>query len=1447
MYYQGSYLKFASRDSLCKPNALIETGLDEEGTPLMCDTGYEVYPEVKKCVKQNTFEITYCAHDMDEEDSKCYKCPRGYGNKDFGPCSKCVDNCLSCSGYLHEDCTYCDISYGFIGSGCKKCDVRTETFDLVHNICQKYRQHNWDMNADKDSYGHIQLYYTNLSAFADTKLHVENIFEKYWISSLSSNYYLLRDYKDIPRHRKVTIRMEFLIVDIRNYNNIFISVDGVYIKLINPFEQDKQNSTTGQLWGNLTSDWYLDWTFTTSNLVDHTNPTMQLGVISFFPNLITTFWLRDLQVDFFGCFPACSDCTVDNSPLDCTACEDGYYLSGSECKSCSIQCKTCNLTAENCLSCDNNTFLKLGSCVGKCDLGYFLDTDLECKLCPNTCTQCTSLSNCIYCKKGLYLDTGACLLCSSACETCMENNTKCTSCLDPQLLQDNICVLTCSLGYYRENNLCIKCPHGCLDCNSTKCVSCLPGFKFKGNGCAYPCGIGFFDKDVSNCEACSSKCSICSGNQDNCSKCSSGHYLKGTSCLNCSSPCKTCNSSNCLSCVDQFYFYNDECLEICPDGLFAQNGVCKECSSDCLTCDVDKNNCLSCHPTFFLNDTSCSSNCKNGFFKFNDICCPDQCEECINSNECTICKETFYLYENLCLNCEKNCKVCLESEDNCVTCIENYYLLEKKCVEICPEENYYQNEELKICSNCDPNCRKCNGSTDTSCLSCFKNSVLYKNHCFECGIDSSPFDLLDGNCVDRCGDGKRFDSVTMPDLYSFNSCDDGNQINGDGCSSDCQVEKDFICKDGNPNSKDICREIIIPIVNIEKIDNQHFILKFSEDVSIDGKTLEDAININIPQFNNTDIFSYTLTPSGGTNSKTFKEVEIRLNYKTTFENFLIFFNFDRSLIKDTSDNKLRVMELRSEITYIIPDRVIFEKVTNSTSTIITYSSYGISFFSYFFGNYVSQICLMSFFDFQRLTNHIYINSKTNSDLNYFLFGLNMHNHIYDGYRKKNQTEILTEEDGIVSENSENNNLEGRMLIGMDKDEIITNIKSIASKLENLIKFKQFFISIQYLIFYFASILILISKLFLENNLNKNTKNFKRFFIYFSNRFFINVALLNYQYFLKSSLINVYNFSIDSTSNIILSVFSIIFSLFLLVTPAIMFLILKIDLIYLWHPYYYYKLGFLYGVYKLNRYITKAFFGFYFLKTVIFTFFSMILIDFPTFQTFFIFFFNCLFLGLMIKIKPYINIYLVWYFILKELLEIIILANYFFINIFKEDPPKEFIDKSSFILSYFYLVWIFLIIFEISFIIALKIYYFFVKLKNNKLLKKLNLKKKLAKFFSKEKKDLEKNNSFKNSEDIVLKKKKDSDINSIKEKIPTENSLQIQNSKEKIKIIEPEIKEEEKLFEKVKEEIKKNHIIDSKKGSGVEHVHNIFKNNGKSFIEPKKKKNINIVNINDLEF
>ena len=38
-------------------------------------------------------------------------------------------------------------------------------------------------------------------------------------------------------------------------------------------------------------------------------------------------------------------------------------------------------------------------------------------------------------------------------------------------------------------------------------------------------------------------------------------------------------------------------------------------------------------------------------------------------------------------------------------------------------------------------------------------------------------------------------------------CDDGNNVNGDGCDSNCRVEWGWYCFNGGPNNKDTCWEI----------------------------------------------------------------------------------------------------------------------------------------------------------------------------------------------------------------------------------------------------------------------------------------------------------------------------------------------------------------------------------------------------------------------------------------------------------------------------------------------------------------------------------------------------------------------------------------------------------------------------------------------------------------
>jgi cysteine-rich repeat protein len=52
-------------------------------------------------------------------------------------------------------------------------------------------------------------------------------------------------------------------------------------------------------------------------------------------------------------------------------------------------------------------------------------------------------------------------------------------------------------------------------------------------------------------------------------------------------------------------------------------------------------------------------------------------------------------------------------------------------------------------------------------------------------------------CVEVCGEGRNYHSYA-------NACDDGNTVDGDGCSSTCLVETGWTCTGGNMARPDVC-------------------------------------------------------------------------------------------------------------------------------------------------------------------------------------------------------------------------------------------------------------------------------------------------------------------------------------------------------------------------------------------------------------------------------------------------------------------------------------------------------------------------------------------------------------------------------------------------------------------------------------------------------------------
>ncbi|EAR81858.2 zinc finger lsd1 subclass family protein (macronuclear) [Tetrahymena thermophila SB210] len=445
------------------------------------------------------------------------------------------------------------------------------------------------------------------------------------------------------------------------------------------------------------------------------------------------------------CAQTCKTCTLPLMNNQCSSCFDGYYLNNYSCVPCQSPCQNC-IDQSNCLSC-----LK--------DYSYNQQTN-QCNLiCPDLCQQCQfnkdNQIQCLVCIDGFYLNNQSCLKCSSPCLTCQFSSNNCLSCDSNYTFSNGLCLpncdpkcktctlpnlssacLTCQDGYYFDNNYCFPCQQPCQNCqySPNNCLSCITNYIFNTNSnscspicdvtcqtCSLPnnnlaclsCFDGYF-LNSNQCIPCDSSCAKCQITSTNCIQCAKNYLADNQS--NTCSPicdplCKTCvkplNKNSCLSCFDQYYLFNDECLQ---------------CSPPCLTCINTNLNCLSCIDNYIYNDSSnqclpnCPQNCQN--------CTPNNIQSNTSSENsnffiCIQCQDGYFLDQNKnCQNCQQPCLNCQNQATNCTKCIQNYQL----------------NAQNNLCiPQCDISCSTCSLPYDlNSCLSCFDGFYLKSGQCLQC-------------------------------------------------------------------------------------------------------------------------------------------------------------------------------------------------------------------------------------------------------------------------------------------------------------------------------------------------------------------------------------------------------------------------------------------------------------------------------------------------------------------------------------------------------------------------------------------------------------------------------------------------------------------------------------------------------------------------------------------
>lgn len=317
--------------------------------------------------------------------------------------------------------------------------------------------------------------------------------------------------------------------------------------------------------------------------------------------------------------------------------------------------------------------------------------------------------------------------------------------------------------------------------------------------------------------------------------------------------CTGVNSNNCLTCDNSTYFLSNSCYTSCPSfyNISSSARTCVSCPSNCLTCVTSLTVCSQCNSPYFIFSASNSSSicvlsCPSYYYQINNTCysCNSPCLACSAAYTCTSCVNLYYLSNGSCNPCNSLCLTCSGSTAlDCITCISNYVLKGSICQKLsCLSTQYVQS--VSGCVNCTttfPNSLSCLSTGPTSC---FSGYILSNNSCLTCSaVAGYVYDSASGKCKDYCGD-----NIIITDL-----CDDGNALNGDGCSSLCTIETGWSC------TNNICSLSTTPTVSVVSISNNPYSHSITLLISLSvGLRLND-VNFIISFSSNTQ-FTYKTTP-----------------------------------------------------------------------------------------------------------------------------------------------------------------------------------------------------------------------------------------------------------------------------------------------------------------------------------------------------------------------------------------------------------------------------------------------------------------------------------------------------------------------------------------------------------------------------------------------------------
>jgi len=519
-------------------------------------------------------------------------------------------------------------------------------------------------------------------------------------------------------------------------------------------------------------------------------------------------------------------------------CDEEYYFDVNDpsnyCKPCHKFCKECSLTATNCTVCYDNPGVKH---TGKCECiapGYF---------------EYYNVSNPKFNKE-------ECVNCYPLCKLCDgPYPNQCSSCFKEKgaILSGTSCICPLNYFYDSEQERCAKCNILCIGCTKNTPESCL----------ACNTSVSFSVQNVPG--LCVSDCYFLNGYYKAKSECKECHL----DCIHCYGP----YSYQCTLCSDpNLVMYLGKCIDACPEHFINIGGICYECHESCVNCtDNTDSGCINCQPFLYFYKNKCFKRCPDGTFaKDNYTCekCQDPCGNCLSLEKCLTCAKKKYWYreENRCVSNEYCQSKFLYGDDltgycescyfSCLTCLGP---LKTDCIQcnfekgfsrsdgdtgeclmtVCPERSYLNidiSRQIAECKKCHTTCKTCLEYGANKCTLCkigltpFPAEVEGYFRCKSCSEISPGFITLpDFTCQEICGDGQNMGKL---------ECDDGNEINGDGCNNLCKIEEGYKCSHPT-NGLDICIDIKPPSAILEVKKGNLLIIEFSElvTVSVDSQTL----------------------------------------------------------------------------------------------------------------------------------------------------------------------------------------------------------------------------------------------------------------------------------------------------------------------------------------------------------------------------------------------------------------------------------------------------------------------------------------------------------------------------------------------------------------------------------------------------------------------------------